>query len=699
MIKFLDTKTAVDGSNIHLSMPIAKVDVEKRTVHGWATLDNVDRQNDIVPLEASIKAFEQFRGNLREQHDAHKAVGRVVSFDTKQYYDPETGKTYSGVFVSAYVSKGAQDTWEKVLDGTLTGFSVGGRVLDFENSVSKEDASPVRIIKDFELMELSLVDSPANQLANIISVEKVDNKITATGMSIDIEPENVFWCKSDKMALSEKSDICSCPICGTRMEAIGWVESNDINKSQEIGKIVDSFTKSMDETDELKGKHKNETHKSIVENHVECQGKFAVVDESGDLMSCYDTRKEAEDSIADLAKETMTSDNIPDRQAEQGLPGAVSELTRRKKKRTYKSASGPIVKGDFVAFMDEKLEKGRVSAVDGETVIVRLYKTSSENAFVSTDTLVNKTMSDLTKLKVAAVREIELVSKSDTDKLNELSNKHNEKYGNVNNKKVTFATLKKVFERGVHAYDASPGVNVSSPEQWAYARVNGFLQAVKSGKFKNRPYDTDLLPKGHPLSTKKSDEVEKDSLTLQKQEGGVEMAENETSHEELDTAQAVDEASVEVEFDVEETVEDVVNEALAMAKSDSVEAEVADDTSSDVFDMEKALGEVKSFVEDALTKSLETNNESLEKISSAVLELAKAVDEKVGQLQAKYEEVTKGLADLSNAATEIATRVESVEEDTAMKKSGELESSIPEQPVVKKSLWGGRFLSSAEVFN
>jgi hypothetical protein len=57
------------------------------------------------------------------------------------------------------------------------------------------------------------------------------------------------------------------------------------------------------------------------------------------------------------------------------------------------------------------------------------------------------------------------------------------------------------------------------------------------------------------------------------------------------------------------------------------------------------------------------------------------------------------LADLHNAATEIATRVESVEEETAMKKSGELESSIPEQPVMKKSLWGGRFLSSAELFN
>jgi hypothetical protein len=238
-----------------------------------------------------------------------------------------------------------------------------------------------------------------------------------------------------------------------------------------------------------------------------------------------------------------------------------------------------------------------------------------------------------------------------------------------------------------------------SPEQWAYARVNGFLQAVRSGKFNNRPYDTDLLPKGHPLSTKKSDNSEENELTLQKREGGVEMADNETSHEELDTAEATDETSEEVTFEVEETVEDVVTEALAMAKSDGVEAEVADDTSSEVFDMEKALGEVKSFVEETITKSIETNTESLEKFSSAVVELAKAVDDKIGQLQSKYEEVTKGLAELNSATVEIANRVESVEEETAIKKSGELESSIPEQPIMKKSVWGGRFLSSAEVFN
>ena len=49
---------STDGDNVRLAMPFAKVDAERRIVSGFATLDNIDKQNDIVTPEASIKAFE-----------------------------------------------------------------------------------------------------------------------------------------------------------------------------------------------------------------------------------------------------------------------------------------------------------------------------------------------------------------------------------------------------------------------------------------------------------------------------------------------------------------------------------------------------------------------------------------------------------------------------------------------------------------
>ncbi len=53
-----ETKVALDNDNIKLSVPLFKVDTERRIVHGFATVDNLDKQADIVTRDASIKAFE-----------------------------------------------------------------------------------------------------------------------------------------------------------------------------------------------------------------------------------------------------------------------------------------------------------------------------------------------------------------------------------------------------------------------------------------------------------------------------------------------------------------------------------------------------------------------------------------------------------------------------------------------------------------
>ena len=82
---------------------------------------------------------------------------------------------------------------------------------------------------------------------------------------------------------------------------------------------------------------------------------------------------------------------------------------------------------------------------------------------------------------------------------------HNEKHGNSKTKRATLRMLEAVFRRGVGAYRTNPSSvrpSVSSPDQWAYARVNSFLRALSSGKFRGGKHDTDLFPKGHPLSSK-----------------------------------------------------------------------------------------------------------------------------------------------------------------------------------------------------
>lgn len=88
--------------------------------------------------------------------------------------------------------------------------------------------------------------------------------------------------------------------------------------------------------------------------------------------------------------------------------------------------------------------------------------------------------------------------------LKEKADKHNEKHGDKQGKKVTLGMLKAVWRRGAGAFSAThrPGM---SRQQWAMGRVNAWLKIVRTGKPDSAKYtgDNDLLPKGHPRKTEK----------------------------------------------------------------------------------------------------------------------------------------------------------------------------------------------------
>ncbi|QWT29918.1 capsid maturation protease [Streptomyces phage TunaTartare] len=230
---------ASEGENIRLTMPLSKVDKENRLVSGWASLDNADSQGDVILKEANQRAFSRFRGNIREMHQPI-AVGRMVDFREDSYFDQETQKFYNGIFVTVYVSKGAQNTWEKVLDGTLQGFSIGGAIKDAETQWVKDANATIRFVKDYELVELSLVDSPANQLANVFSITKAaDGGIVMKGMVADTRSENVFYCEQDGIAKTSTDDSVECGNCGSKMANIGWFEyGSDDEKTEKVKALV-----------------------------------------------------------------------------------------------------------------------------------------------------------------------------------------------------------------------------------------------------------------------------------------------------------------------------------------------------------------------------------------------------------------------------------------------------------------------------
>lgn len=299
-----------DGDKVRLAMPLSKINEEKRLVSGFASLDNEDSQDDVVLAEASVKAFSRFRGNIREMHQPI-AVGKMVNFSEDEYYDPKSEKFYKGVYVTVYVSKGAQDTWEKVLDGTLTGFSIGGNVLDADSEFDKSAGRAIRFIKDYELVELSLVDNPANQMANIFSVEKMaDGSEVMKGMIVDTKSEITYYCPTDEIAKTSTEAALDCPNCGDKMVNAGWFEYNsDSDRAEKMSAVVQKYLSSIDNTQETAN---NEGGVDVAEDTVEKDAKPEetdnAVDEAGKAETEVTSSVESEET--DLTENEVTEAEV-----------------------------------------------------------------------------------------------------------------------------------------------------------------------------------------------------------------------------------------------------------------------------------------------------------------------------------------------------------------------------------------------------
>jgi Caudovirus prohead serine protease len=301
------------GNDISLSIPFTKVNREKRTVSGFATLDNVDQTSDVVTAESSLKAFENFRGNIREMHGSN-AVGKMVSFRPETFYDPKSKEFYNGVYVDAYISKGAQDTWEKVLDGTLSGFSIGGKIKESDNEVNKATGKSVRFIKDYELIELSIVDSPANELCNILSIQKVNGQYIAKGIAVGVITENIFYCEDSNSVFISTEKTYDSPVSGNPAQLIGWVESSDVNKAKEIDKILDAYKHSrftLPETQTI-AKQANAEGGNTMSENTENVVTEDVAEEAAVEVAVEDTAVVAEDAASvEAPAEEAAAEDVP----------------------------------------------------------------------------------------------------------------------------------------------------------------------------------------------------------------------------------------------------------------------------------------------------------------------------------------------------------------------------------------------------
>jgi hypothetical protein len=187
----------------------------------------------------------------------------------------------------------------------------------------------------------------------------------------------------------------------------------------------------------------------------------------------------------------------------------------------------------------------------------------------------------------------------------------------------------------------------------------------------------------------------------------------ETVAEVIETEALVEVTKSEVAPEADAVVEEVT-EVIAKAE----ETETADVVKSDeavveeiekVADTDADVSKSDDVVAEAIAEAVTETNDGLEKAFSDLVEIVKSLQSEVELLkstkvdievaQNSFEAVAKDIASATNVFNEFGKRVELVEQDTAFRKSGDLGEIVQDQPeMVEKSLWGGSFLKTTDLF-
>jgi phage head maturation protease len=138
---------------------IEKRDAAQRVVEGYISSAATDVNGQIVDpvwLQQALPPWLSSYGNIREQHNPLRAVGKADRVDLA---------AQPGPYLSARIVD--DDAWRKVEAGVYTGFSVG-----IKNPVIVADAAAPRgRIVGGQLLEVSVVDRPANDAARFVLVK------------------------------------------------------------------------------------------------------------------------------------------------------------------------------------------------------------------------------------------------------------------------------------------------------------------------------------------------------------------------------------------------------------------------------------------------------------------------------------------------------------------------------------------------
>lgn len=131
--------------------PASDGTIESILIEGFASTNDVDRDEDIIPTSVWETGIKEYLKNpvILGFHNHNEPIGRMLSHRIDE----------TGLWIEARISSASEKIFNLVKDGVVTAFSVGFRILDAEYRPEMD----VFVIKELELHEISVVSVGANR--------------------------------------------------------------------------------------------------------------------------------------------------------------------------------------------------------------------------------------------------------------------------------------------------------------------------------------------------------------------------------------------------------------------------------------------------------------------------------------------------------------------------------------------------------
>jgi len=231
--------------------PFSILKSDDLVIGGYASIEMVDKQNDLITLDALNEAvgkymkITKFR-NVMTNH-SNVQVGEVIP----QYRD-KSGKLWKtevddvGFFVVIKMREDiekAKEVGREIRDGTLRSFSIGGQALE-KRKKAHEEYGDYNEISKLELHEVTICEKGINPEAkfDILKMEKEGNEMSEIEKALNALNELLE--KNDELEVNKEEGVSS------NSQELTENYNKNLNKNEELSNEANNMTEEVVKEDE-----------------------------------------------------------------------------------------------------------------------------------------------------------------------------------------------------------------------------------------------------------------------------------------------------------------------------------------------------------------------------------------------------------------------------------------------------------------